>query len=134
MALGTSSPITTVKKLNGTTKSAIPKISAVVPETPKCLLRYGSIDFFTSTPPTAADNVPIKVITICITAKVLSGCVLSLINFLAAILPLDAMSRKNGTLVEANAISIQENKLLIRSNIVTIIHSIGLSIVYNIYV
>lgn len=106
------------------TKSAIPIISAVVPETPKSLLRYGSIDSFTSTPPTAADNVPINVMPIWITAKVLSGRVLKIMNFLAATLPLEAISRKNGTLEEAKAISIHENSPLKRSNMIIIIHSI----------
>lgn len=82
------------------------------------------MDSFTSAPPTAADNVPIKVMHTWITANVLSGRILKAINFFAAALPFEAMSRKNGILDEAKAISIQENRPLKRSNTMIIIHSI----------
>jgi hypothetical protein len=62
MAFGTSSPITTVKKVKGMAKSAIPRISAVVPETFKNFCRNGRIVSSTSAPPTAADKIPTSVI------------------------------------------------------------------------
>lgn len=80
--------------------------------------------FDTALPPIAAEEAPIRVVPIWITAKVLSGRALRLRNKIAALFPFDAMSRNKGTLVEANAISMHENTPLKRSSMITNIHSI----------